>query len=201
MPPPKKAAKKATKKAAKKAAKKHAPHHEDHHERKDLLRSFEHMGRIDILDRFADRIKAPGSNSVTHALANLAQSELHSGRRKQAADLLRGAEHWTFATLAAECSETTQVGAELNSAITEQFEDLLSRATDHWEDGLEPSAMLAAIYDSARKAAVKAFHNAHYFQALEFSRAAEAISHGKSHGPLKLKQGEKIPRTDWKLAG
>lgn len=193
MPPPKKAAKK----AAKKAPKKHAPHHEHEKHSKDLRRAFEHMGRIDILERIHPSI----ASEFTRILASLAQSELHAGRPKQAAELLRAGEHWTFATLASEYAEVANIGPQLTAAIDEQFEDLMRRADEHWEDGQPASSALAPIYETARRSAAKAHKSANYFQALEFARAAEALAHGKNHGPLKLKPGEAISRTDWKLTG
>ena len=192
MPPPKKAAKK----AAKKAPKKHAPHHEAGKDRKDLRRSFEHMGCVDILERIHPTIGSGG----TRILAGLAVSELHAGRPRHAADLLRAAEHWVFATFASEYAELAQIGPDLTAAIAEQFEDLIRRADEHWDDGESASNAVAPIYESARKKAFKANQSANYFQALEFARAAEALAHAKNHGPHKLEHGETIDRLNWKLA-
>jgi len=193
MPPPKKAAKKAAKKAPRKHA--HQPEHGKHP--KDLRRAFEHMGRIDILERLHPSV----GTGPTRILAGLAQNELREGRSKQAAELLRAAEHWTFATLASAYAEVSPVGPELTAAIAEQFEDLLRRAEEHWEEEPSSSEALKTIYETARKSAAQAHKSANYFQALEFARAAEALAHARNHGPLKLKPGQSIPRTDWKLAG
>ena len=61
----------------------------------DVLRAYEHLGRIDILEG-----GLAGSSYVdVNALANLAQQQLDSSRAENAAILLRAAEHISFAAL------------------------------------------------------------------------------------------------------
>jgi hypothetical protein len=179
MPPPKKAAKKAVKKAAK--------HHPDHHQASDLRRAYEHMSRVEILQK---SLKPSYAKAVT-ALAALARQQLESGSNQEAADLLRGSEHLSFAALAEEDSKKVQLSDVLVQSITEYFDEMIGRADEHWEGHEEGPGALTAIYNSSRKNATKAFRNGAYHRALEFARAAEALAHVKREGPHKLEQGKK----------
>jgi len=93
--------------------------------------------------------------------------------------------------LAGEVSSIIRVSAELKHSITEQFDEMTRRADEHWQEVEEHSETLAAIYESSRESAAKAFKDREYHQALEFARAAEAIAHVKQHGSLKLESGRK----------
>ena len=184
MPPPKKAAKKAANKAAKKVA---GHPHEKHHQAKDLRRAYEHLGRVAVL-------RESSKSSATDAVAELtalAQRAIKDGHTKDAADLLRGAEHLSFAVLAGEVSAIVRVSAELKESITEHFDELMRRADEHWREEEEHSSILTSIYQSARSSATKTFKTRAYHQALEFARAAEALAHVKQHGSLKLESGSK----------
>src|ERR1035437_582937 len=140
MPPAKKAAKKAPKKAAK--------HHPDkQHEANDLRRAYEHMGRLEVLQK---SLKSSAAEAVS-ALAKLAQRELESGHNKDTADLLRASEQLSFAALAGASSEGVRLSAELEHSITEHFDELTRRADEHWEDERQHSRDLPAIYQSSRK--------------------------------------------------
>jgi hypothetical protein len=170
MPPPKKAAKK----SAKKAAKKSAGHHQDtHHQANDLRRAYEHMGRLEILQR---SLKSSTADTVAE-LTRLAQKAIVGGHNKDAADLLRASEHLSFAVLAGENPEAGRIPAELEQSITEHFDELLRRADEHWEDQERHSSTFAGLYQSSRKSALSAFKRGAYHQALEFARAAEALAH------------------------
>lgn len=185
MPPVKTVAKKAAKKAAKKSAKKAAGHHHDkHHQTKEMRRAYEHMGRLEIL---RTSLKSSAEEDVAK-LAKLAQRMIGSGYNKDAADLLRAAEHLGFAHLAGEVASSGQVSTELEESIAEHFEELTRRADEHWND---EHSIVAALYKDARRSASKAFKQGAYHEALEYARAAEALSHVKQDRSLKLGTGKK----------
>jgi hypothetical protein len=81
------------------------------------------------------------------------------------------------------------ISAELKRSIAEHFDELTRRAEEHWEDKELHSSILAVLYQSSRKSAVKAFKDGAYHQALEFARAAEALAHVKQDGPQRLEGG------------
>ena len=189
MPPPKKAAKKAAKKAPKKSA---GHHHDPHHQANDLRRAYEHNGRLEVFG------KALNSSTVgtVGELIKLAQEEINGGHNKDAADLLRASEHLSFANLASDRVARGRISTGLEQSITDHFDDLMRRADEHWEGHGQSSAVLAALYQSSRANASKAFKSGAYHRALEFARAAEALAHvrqgsvhelGVSHASLQLK--------------
>ena len=178
MPPPKKAAKKAAKRPA-------GHHHDKHHQANDLRRAYEHMGRIAALGHTSKS----SPTDVVAELTSLAQQAIKDGRSKDAADLLRASEHFSFAVLAGEVSGVVRVSAELKESITEKFDELTRRADEHWEEEEEHSSILTGIYQSSLHNATKAFKARAYHQALEFARAAEALAHVKLHSSLKLESG------------
>jgi hypothetical protein len=165
MPPHKKAPKK-------KAEKAEDHHHKKHHEADDLRRAYEHMGRVKAL---RTSLKSSAAEAVD-ALAALAQAEMESGHNKEAADILRAAEHLSFATLGVDSPSDGDVSVLLEQAITERFDELARKADEHWEENGQQSRVLTAIYKSSRKSAVRAFKESAYDQALEFARAAEALT-------------------------
>lgn len=167
----------------KKAAK---PHDEKHHEAKDLRRAYEHMGRVEILQR----VLQPTPAEEVSILAALAQQELQNGHKKDAADLLRVAEHLSFAALAGESVKLSQVSKDLEQAITAEFEHLTNKAEEHWEHESECDKTVTAIYKNARKNARQAIEKRAYHQALEFARAAEALTHAKQHGSQSLESAK-----------
>lgn len=183
------------KKAAKKAAKKTASHHHDkHHRAKDLRRAYEHMGRVAVLGQNS---KSSAKDVITELTA-LAQQAIKNGHSKDAADLLRAAEHLSFAVLIGEVSGVVHVSAELKESIMEQFDELARRADEHWEKEEEHSSILTGIYQNFRNSAAKALKARTYHQALEFARAAEALAHVKQHGPFKLERPQE-PATQKRL--
>jgi hypothetical protein len=184
MPPPKKA----VKKAAKKAAKKTAMHHTDkHRDAKDLRRAYEHMGRLEVLRRSPQK-------SVTDAvdvLINLAHKDIDTGEYKDAAELLRASEHLSFAALAGEKLGELRISTVLEQAIFEHFDELMRRAAQRWDDNDQHLEPLVVIYESSFDSASKAFKKNSYHQALEFARAAEALTHVKGDGPFNLQKSAK----------
>jgi hypothetical protein len=182
MPPPKKGAKKAAKKAAK--------HHPGHRQTSDLRRAYEHMSRVEILQRSLK----PSDAKVVTTLATLAREQLEAGNNQQAADLLRGAEHLSIAALADQASKKVRLSAELVQSITERFNELTGRAEEHWLEHKEEPGVFTAIYKNSRKNATAAFKHGAYHQALELARATEALAHVSPHGAHKMKRGEKVLR-------
>jgi hypothetical protein len=169
---------------AKKAAKKSAKYHDPKHDKaKDLRRAYEHLGRVEILQRtlhHADDVKA---------LATLAHQELEGGHMKDAADLLRAAEHFSFAALAPESAEPDEVSDDLENALSEEFERLTMKAEEHWEHEEERHKLVATLYAGAIKHSRKALERGKYRQAMELIRVAEALAHVKKHDPDELQDG------------
>jgi hypothetical protein len=177
MPPPKKAAKKVAKKVAKHADPKH-------HEAKDLRRAYEHLGRIESLQRSV----VGGAQTEVATLVALAQQQLKSGDAKNAAELLRAAEHLSFAGLAAERPEQTKLSGTIKTALEDEHRHLTDRAVEHWERGEHP-ANLAALYASSLQSSQQALRRGAYREAMEFVRAAEALAHVERLGSGKLTAG------------
>lgn len=184
--PAKKAAKKTAKKTAKKLAHRHAAH--------DLRRAYEHLGRVDILE---------GALAGTHfrfvsALADLAQQRLAQGHERDAADLLRAAEHICFAALAPVDRPTAVplVSIELRAAIADEVNHLLRRSQEHWikADDEAPHPTIASIYTAAVDQARVAFSSAAYRPALELARAAEALAHIAVRSGGRLSAGKPAHR-------
>ena len=157
----------------KKAAK---PHDEKHHEAKDLRRAYEHMGRVEILRR----VLQPTPAEEVSILVTLAQQEIQNGHKKDAADLLRATEHLSFAALAGESVKLSQVARDLEHAIVAEFEHLTNKADEHWQHEDERDEAVTVIYKNVRKKAKQAMEKHAWHQALEFARAAEALTHGSS---------------------
>ena len=170
MPPPKK--------AAKKIAAKHA-HHDD--AGKDMRRAYEHLGRVEILHSLLEKAVKKDVADLTM----LAEQELALGHMKDAADLLRAAEHLSFGALNSSEAEKN-VDAKLVDAITREFGHKLDKAEEHWSDEHDHHAKLEAIYSTTAQCAQKAFDSGAYRQALELARGAEALAHVKVHEAKQL---------------
>jgi len=179
MPPPKKAAKKA------------AGLHDKHHQANDLRRAYEHMGRVAVLRQTSQSSTTDDIDELT----TLAQQAIKSGHNKEAADLLRASEHFSFAALAGVTSGVIRISAELKQSIAEHFDELKRRGDEHWVEGEENSNTLARIYQIARNSATEAFKARAYHEALEYARAAEALAHVKQHASLKVAEGNKTCRS------
>jgi hypothetical protein len=178
---PKKAAKKSAKKSVKKAAKKSAKHHAGH----DLRRAYEHLGRLEVLQG-----GLPGAVITDiNALIEIARTCMQAGDTRSAANLLRASEHLAFAALAT-ASKETQIGDDLQQAIDREYEHLIERAAEHWdEQAEEPPANFAAIYEKTYAAAEAAYNKGTLRRALELARAMEALSHVHGLGDLQLSTG------------
>ena len=175
--------KKAPKKAAKKAANKPV-----HHTAHDLRRAYEHLGRVDILE---GALAGSPFRDVS-ALAKLAQEELAASHFREAADLLRAAEHICFAALAPEdhAGTAAPVSSELKAAIAAELHGLTGRAESNWSESetrdITPHETIAAIYITTLEQAGLAFATGSYRPALELARAAEALAHSTRRGSVRL---------------
>jgi len=159
----------------KKAAKKSAKHQDDkHHHAKDLRRAYEHLGRVEIL-----RHVLSGHGDDIAMLVDLAQRQIASGGVKNAADMLRAAEHLGFAAILNRAPGKTEVFGDLMTAVDEEFERLEAKARDHWE-AASPDPAMSRIFEDSLKMAVIARDHGAYRQALELVRAAEALAHVKN---------------------
>ena len=171
---------------SKKAAKKSAKHHDHKHDSaKDLRRAYEHLGRLEILQRTPQAIQAGDVKS----LITLAKQELENGHRKDAADLLRAAEHFSFAARAHDTAESEEISEDLANVLSEEFAHLTMKAEEHWEHEDERHEPVIALYESALKHSQKAFQRQSYRQAMELVRGAEALAHVKKHRPKELQDG------------
>jgi hypothetical protein len=169
----------------KKAAKKHTP--KDGHPSKDLRRAYEHLGRVEVLQRAAG---PPGGK--VEKLVRLAQEESSEGDPRNVADLLRAAEHLSFAALVDKSDKGGSISGLLEAAVTEEFEHLRGRAEEHW-DQEDADPALAEIYQDAMRQAGRAANKGRHREAMELARAAEAIAHVKrEHGPKKPSAGGKL---------
>ncbi len=127
-----------------------------------------------------------------HSLVKLAEQLLVKGHRKDAADLLRAAEHCSFAALAAGGGRADRVSDELVSVVTEELEHLERRANEHWDEqeDQERHLSLTELFHSALRDSATAAKAGQYRRALELARGAEALSHMEKHGRDELGKGE-----------
>lgn len=168
MPPKKTAAKKAASKTpASKKLVSTSSFHDD--AGKDLRRAYEHLGRVSALHGALDEAKEPIAR-----LTHLAEQQLAAKQAKYAADLLRAAEHLSFAHLAPGTPEA-KPGPALLSAIKEEFEHKLAKAQQNWTSQKEPHAELKQQYERALAEAQSAYQSAAYRKALELVRAASTL--------------------------
>ena len=158
-----------TRKGAKAPATKYPQHPGD-----DLRSAYEHLGRVEIIEG-----ALAGSPFVdVAALANLAQQQLGSGHARNAAHLLRSAEHLCFASLAPAQVTDALVGADLKSSISAEFEALMQRAEQRWTDDAEEISreVIARLFADIVAQARRAFARGAFRPALELARAAESLS-------------------------
>ena len=142
----------------------------------DPLRAYEHFGRIDILEG-----GLAGSPFVdVNVLANLAQQQLDSGYAENASNLLRAAEHLSFAALAPQESArlTARIPGELKAAVAAEVERLTGVAEELWSESRKSNrVVIETVYHGALQNAGLAFDRGAYRPALQFARAAEALAH------------------------
>lgn len=173
--PANRAAKRNPRKAAKKLV---------HHPVNDLRRAYEHLGRIEILEG-----ALAGSPFVdVAALSGLAQQQLEAAEYRNAANLLRAAEHMCFAALAPSHASDSPSDVDLERALTMEFENLMRRSEEHWQQHEEPShrRIIEDLFARALDQARRAFDRGAFRPALEFARAADALSHIASGLPATM---------------
>jgi len=181
MATPKKAAKKVAKKAAKKSAKKSAKHSES----RDVRRAYEHLGRVEILQKTSGE-----SDANTSMLVKLAQGELKAGYSKDAADLLRAAEHLSFAALGHSNRRSSEISPQLKKEILSEIDHLTRKSQEHAEEEGERHPELVSLHDSMLKRANDGIAKGVYRQSLELARGAEALTHVFKHGPIRITAGK-----------
>lgn len=157
------------KKAAKKAAKKAPGMHDPNKCAKDARRTFEHLGRVQAISSLTS-----GENQSLTLLMTIADGAYQAKQYKESADLLRAAEHLSFAAL--HTASTEFVAEDLKNTINEEFEHLIERSAEHSSDDATPKALLPLLarISSDAKAALQ---RGSLRSALEFARGAEALSH------------------------
>ena len=143
------------------------------HSANELRRAYEYLGRIEILEG-----ALAGSPFVdVTCLGNLAQQQLGVGHPRNAADLLRSAEHLCFAALAPAHVTDSLVNPELKHAITVEFEATMRRAEEQWhEDERSNRHVIEDLFARALDQARQAFTRGAFRSALELARAADALS-------------------------
>jgi hypothetical protein len=124
------------------------------------------------------------------ALTTLAQQQIANGHIRDAADLLRAAEHICFAALAPEERAGTAllVSADLQASIYAELSRLTARAEELWMDaeGDLPHEVLSAIFSASLDEARLAYGRGAYRPSLELARAAEALAHVSNRPSLAL---------------
>jgi hypothetical protein len=162
------------------------------HNAPDLLRSYEHFGRIDILEG-----GLAGSPFVdVNALANLAQQQLDTGYSTNAATLLRAAEHISFAALAPKgpADLSSRIPDELKAVVDAELHRLTESAEEGWSKSTTNRRVIKNIYTSALEQARLAFGRGAYRPALQLARAAEALSHVSDGLPATLPGDRELTR-------
>jgi hypothetical protein len=165
------AAKKSAKKAAKKAPAKHAAKHAGKRSN-DTRRAYEHLSRVQSLAARMTNDDIVGAKT----LSEHAGQALRAGEVKDAAELLRAAEHHLFGTLALTQRPDEALSPELLATIREEQDHLQARAKDHGSCEDAPRAIVA-IYKTMNKQSATALRTKHYAAAMEFARGAEALTH------------------------
>lgn len=160
----------APKKAAKKAAKKAPAKHDAHKAGRDARRTFEHLGRVQALLP----LTAAEQDAIA-LLATAADTAFRQQHYKDSADLLRAAEHLSFACIV-DSPEAGQISEGPTAAIREEFEHLRERAEEHGAASEAPR-LVRTIYTRMARDADSAMKKHWYRKALELARGAEALTH------------------------
>ena len=163
-------------KPGRKHPKKHPGKHADKPSGKHLRRAFEHLGRVEALQALA-----PADSVVS--LVRLAQSSIDGGQAHLAADLLRAAEHLSFAVAAAPSRSASKLSPDLEEAVRREFRKLLEAAEEH---DLASDSTLGKLLRQTFEDAHAAFDSGNFRQALELARAAEALASIEERDAQKL---------------
>ncbi len=159
-----------------KPGKKHVGKHDSKGAGKHLRRAFEHLGRVEALQTLTQ------SDSIT-TLVRLAQASIDHDVARPAADLLRAAEHLSFAAVVAQSRSSSSLSADLEEAVRREFRKLLEHAEEH---ELALGTTLDRLLRQSVEDARKAFEDGSFRQALELARAAEALASIHEHDAEEL---------------
>lgn len=181
MPPPKKAAKKSAQKGPQKGAKKAAKKTPGQRRGQDLRRAYEHLGRVVSL------LPLLSESETVQRMSALAKALLGQGEAKDAADVLRAAEHLCFGTLAVE-APAESIPDELASIAKAEYISLLERADHHAAAG-HMAPPVEKFFLLLRRSAVRASKGEKYRAASELARGAEALSHVTAEFTGRLRAG------------
>jgi hypothetical protein len=158
-----------------------APRRSANHPLHDLRLAYELQGRIEILE---GALSGSPFCDVS-ALTALAEQEVAASRLHDAAELLRAAEHLSFAALAPYAAGCPiHISAELKAAVTAEFNHITRCAELHWSESEAEAeveatfrnGVVAPIYAGALEEAHRALARGAYRAALELARAAEALA-------------------------
>jgi hypothetical protein len=141
----------------------------------DLRRAYEFLGRIDILESSL----SGASFCDVSTLVGLALNELAAGRDREACDLLRSAEHISFAAQAPNgyASSAMHMFDELRQAIDAEFSGLIRRAEVLREERSSPRhGQLPDLCARTLKDAREAYAEQAFGRALELARAAALLA-------------------------
>ena len=170
---PKKAAKKVAKKAAKKAPGQRRMH--------DLRRCYEHLGRVSTL------LPALSEPENVIKLASLAKELLQTGQSKDAAEVMRAAEHLCFGLLSMHTQEEP-VSEQLLASMHEEYAHLVERAQHRGAEA--PAGAIGRLFATIQRQARQAFKAGHLRASLELARGAEALSQVTAEFQGRLRGGE-----------
>jgi hypothetical protein len=170
--------------APKKHAKKNDKKKPKQHSRgKEARRAFEHLSRVEVLSRQLET-----EDEDLQPLLSWAQEAYRAGDYKTAAELLRAAEHLSFAALAGD-----QV-VELPEAFLVE----VHRELDRLQEQMEERTVKNAADRCTEKLRVRvwrgvaaAIRKEQWHRALELARGAEALTHGGPAQPKALVAGHK----------
>lgn len=168
--------------APKKTAAKRAPH--ENPALKDRRRAHEHLGRVEALRPIVEKPAAKDIKTLTE----LAHQEIEAGHMKDAADLLRAAEHLSFGSIHPPKDEG--LDPELVAELTKEFKGKLEKADEHWSKDDEHLEGLEEVFEHAKDRAQKDFQAGAYRKGLELARATEALGHVKMHSDGQEAAGE-----------
>ena len=132
------------------------------------------MGRVQVLITLLD----PQQGKDVQTLAKYAERSLQGGDARSSADLLRGAEHLAFGTIAFDAAPDETLSESMLATVQEEYEHLRERAAPQSEATEVPRAV-GAIAGRMGKSAAAAMKRKLYRAAMEMARGAEALAQVK----------------------
>lgn len=144
------------------------------HASADLLRVYAHLTHIDVLE---GALSGPAFCDVS-TLAALALGELGEGRDREAAALLRAAEHICFAAQTPRgYASAMDLFEELRDAIEVEFETVMRRAEVFRKEHASPRhGVVPEVCTRTLQMAREAYSEGLFGRALELARAAELLA-------------------------